>query len=73
LRETLPSWVVIGRSVTGIPSNVELIRSKEGAAAAPQQACLTKESDPAIGSAHSLFAGPVLADIPQFPPGRTKM
>jgi hypothetical protein len=37
LRETLPSWVVIGRSVSGIPSNVELIRAKEGAAPAQQE------------------------------------
>jgi hypothetical protein len=31
--------------------NVELIRSKEGADRAPHETCLTKESDPAIGSA----------------------
>jgi hypothetical protein len=30
--------------------NVELIRPKDGALAAPQQACLTKGSDPLIGS-----------------------
>jgi len=34
-------------------SNVEVIRSKEGAARALHETCLTKESDPTIGSAES--------------------
>ena len=33
--------------------NVEVNRSKEGAAPAPQETCLTQESVPTIGSAHS--------------------
>jgi hypothetical protein len=32
----------------GLP-NVEMIRSKEGAARAPHETCLTKESDPVNG------------------------
>jgi hypothetical protein len=32
-----------------LPHNVELIRVKDGAPAAPQQACLTKTPDPSIG------------------------
>jgi len=34
-------------------SVVEANRSKEGAASAPREACLTQESDPTIGSASS--------------------
>ncbi len=33
------------------PPNVEVNRSKEGAAPAPQETCLTQESVPTIGSA----------------------
>jgi hypothetical protein len=36
--------------------NVELIRAKDGAPAAPQRACLTKAPDPLIGSAFPLPA-----------------
>jgi hypothetical protein len=37
--------------------NVEVNRSKEGAAPAPQETCLTKESVPTIGSASELGVG----------------
>ena len=33
----------------GHPSNVEVIRPKDGAAPAPQEMCRTKGSDPTIG------------------------
>jgi len=36
-------------------SNVEVNRSKEGAAPATQETCLTKESVPTIGSASYTF------------------
>jgi hypothetical protein len=40
---------VIGRSVTGIPSNVEMIRVNDGAARALHEACLRQTPDPMIG------------------------
>jgi hypothetical protein len=38
-----------GTGALKVLPNVELIRSKDGAPAASQRACLTKESDPSIG------------------------
>jgi hypothetical protein len=51
-RSVTPTWFeAIGRSVMGFPSNVEMIRPKDGAAHALQETCLTKGPDPMIGSA----------------------
>jgi len=44
------SWRAIGRSVMGYASNVEVIRTEEGAARAPHEMCLTQVSDTMIGS-----------------------
>jgi hypothetical protein len=54
---TPTSWRAIGRKHELITCNVELIRPKDGAPAAPQLACLTKGSDPSIGSASGLEVG----------------
>ena len=53
--------------MVGYPPNVEVNRSKEGAAPAPQEACLTQESVPTIGSAVYALGEQQVRHLPSEP------